>query len=483
MFVCLILLLFSGIVFAETSIIGYSQQSSATERNNARLIVKDGSGTLHVVYYDNGIYHSFSNDGAYTWSAPVLISGNGRNPAIAVGGDGELHLVYRLGCIAAYEIVHRAYSGMWSEETIVYHSPQVSVSRPALAVDSSGDLHCVWQRSGYGVTPNSEIWYSKHTESGWSAAINISNSYGASEYPTLAIGTNDNVHVFWKDSGEDISNPKMVLYREYTVGSGWDAGYSNVSNTTGNGSYSTMDPCAIVDSKNDVHLVWKDCQTGNKEIFYKKCTAGIWDETPLNLSGTNEASDTPIISVDDSDNLSVAWAEKTDGIHYDIILRKYSSSSGDWSTATNISNTIGSDSRYPNMPTVVEQDPVCIWTEGETYSYGIICLSPDNASAVDEGGVSTPSSQAILLPNHPNPFNPATEISFKLSDNAMVSLVIRDLRGRLINTLVAGRRPAGVNHAVWYGRNNKGGTVSSGVYFSCLTIDGICDVRKMTLIR
>ncbi len=483
LFVCLILLLSTGVAFADTAIVGESQRYSATERNNARLMVKDDAGTLHAVYYDNGIIHSFSNDDAQTWSFPLRITDIGRNPAIAVGSDDELHLVYKLGGTTAYDIVHRSYDGTWSEETTVYSSPQVPVSRPAMAVDSAGDLHCVWQRSGYGATPNSEVWYCKRTAGNWDAAMNVSNTYGSSEYPTLAIGADDNIHVFWKDSGENISNPKMVLYRKYTAGSGWDTGYTNVSNTLGNDSSATMDPCAAVDSMNDVHLVWKDYQPGNREIFYKKCTAGVWDETPLNLSGTAEASDTPTIGVDADDNLTVAWAEKTDGIYYEVLFREYSTTDGAWSTATNISNTAGSDSRFPNMPVDTGPGFTCIWTEGEGSPYQVVCWFKDKASGVVNPGILGSSANARLLPNHPNPFNPSTTVSFELSADAMVLLEIYDASGRLIRTLVAGWRTAGVHNTTWRARDDNGRAMGSGVYFTCLSVDGARDVRKMILLR
>jgi hypothetical protein len=479
LFVSLALILLPGVVLADTTIVGESQRSTATERNNARLVAKDGAGVLHIVYYDDGIIHSFSNDNARTWSLPQRITDIGRNPAIALGGDDELHLVYKLGGITAYDIVHRSYNGTWSEETIVYNSPQVPVSRPVPAVDSTGDLHCVWQRSGYGSTPNSEVWYRKRTAGNWGAAMNVSNTYGSSEYPTLAIGADDNVHVFWKDSGENISNPKMVLYRKYTAGSGWGPGYTNVSGTTGNGSSATMDPCAVLDSQSDIHLVWKDFQPGNREIFYKKCTDGVWDETPLNLSETDEASDTPSISVDDNDNLTVAWAEKTDGIHYDVIVREYSQASTAWSTATNISNTAGSNSRYPNVPAATGSGLICIWTEGNSYPYDIICWYDGTASPVDDIAIPSPSAKARLLPNHPNPFT----VSFELPEDAMVSLAIYGASGGLIRTLVAGWRGAGLNSTTWYGRDDQGMAIGSGVYFFCLNVGGVREVRKMVLLR
>ena len=393
--ISIFLVMSSQFVIAGTSIVGNSQQYSATERNNARLVARDGDGVLHVVYYDNGIIHAYSSDGAQTWSIPFRITDIGRNPSIAVGDDDGLNLVYKRGGTTAYEIVHRVYGGTWSEEVIVYNSPGVPVSRPSLATDSSGDLHCVWQRSGYSSTPNAEIWYSKRTSRGWGGAVNLSNTYGASEYPTLVIGADDKVHVFWKDSGEDIDNPKMVLYRKYTPGSGWDAGYTNVSDTIGNGSYATMDPCAVVDSQNDVHLVWKDYEPGNKEIFYKKCTDGVWDETPINLSETDNASDTPTLGIDDNDNLTLAWAEKADGIHYEIIVREYFPTDDSWSAAVNISNTEDTDSRFPNLPAHNDGTFICIWTEGGSALYDVVSgyddvtSAPEDATPRDISGVTS----------------------------------------------------------------------------------------------
>ena len=370
------------------NIIGESSQSSATERNNARLIVEDNNGDLHIAYYDNGIYYSFSEDAGTNWSLPIIVDATGRNPSLAVDNNNILHLVYKYGGTNAYDIVHRTYNGeIWSEYDYVYHDANFvsPVSRPVIAVDSENNLHCVWQRSGYSSVPNSEIWYNKFSiETGWETPANISNSYGASEYPTLTIDNENNIYAFWKDSGEDIGNDKMVLLRKYTVGIGWDAEYTNISNTTGNGSYATMDPCAVTDIYGNIHLVWKDSETGTREIFYKKCIDGVWDIEYTNISNSSEASAHPTISSDDEGNLHVFWAEKIGGIYYEIVYRKYNKDLEIWSEITNISNTANVESEHPNSTVRSSGYLSVIWTEGDASPFSVMYYGELLPVGIDE---------------------------------------------------------------------------------------------------
>lgn len=366
--ITLVLVMFLGInagSFAQNITIADTASSTATERNNARLIATGLDGKLHVVYYYNGIHHSFSENNGESWSEPELIDDVARNPSIAFDSDNTLHLVYKCGGITAYDIGHKTYNnGVWSETDTVFHSEMVTVSRPYMVVDSDENLHCIWQNSSGGGYTNSEVYYKKYTQgSGWdSEAVNVSQTYGASEYPTLVTDSENNVYAFWKDSGEDINNDKMVLFRKYTVGTGWDENYTNVSNTTGNGSWATMDPCAIVDSEDNIHLVWRDYQPGNYEIFYKKYTDGIWGDS-LNISNTENRSAIPGISIDHEDNLYFVWEEKTDGTYAEVFYKSFVD--GVWSDTLNISNTDNSTSFFPCIPVKAGAYLHAIWTEGD----------------------------------------------------------------------------------------------------------------------
>ncbi len=63
--------------------------------------------------------------------------------------------------------------------------------------------------------------------------------------------------------------------------------------------------------------------------------------------------------------------------------------------------------------------------------------------------------------NHPNPFNPETQIKFELPLASQVSLRIYDIRGRLVRVLLDREEvAAGFHHAAWNGRDDSGGTAS-----------------------
>lgn len=88
-----------------------------------------------------------------------------------------------------------------------------------------------------------------------------------------------------------------------------------------------------------------------------------------------------------------------------------------------------------------------------------------------------------LSQNYPNPFNPSTVIEFTLPKYQRVSLVVYDILGRIVKTLVNEERHAGQHRVSWNSTNNLGSSVSSGVYFYELKTDDMRQVRKMMLLR
>ncbi|MBN1408157.1 MAG: right-handed parallel beta-helix repeat-containing protein, partial [Calditrichaceae bacterium] len=71
----------------------------------------------------------------------------------------------------------------------------------------------------------------------------------------------------------------------------------------------------------------------------------------------------------------------------------------------------------------------------------------------------------ILEQNYPNPFNPLTTIKFHLPEDCSIYLVIYDMLGRVVRSLLSDASyPAGVHQIDWDGTNQTGNQLSSGVY-------------------
>jgi len=114
-----------------------------------------------------------------------------------------------------------------------------------------------------------------------------------------------------------------------------------------------------------------------------------------------------------------------------------------------------------------------------------------NEVAIVPTGVATGRTPTAftLAQNIPNPFNPATTLRFSVAEAGAVRLVIFDVNGRLVRTLVDGEVETGMHEVAWEGTDASGREVSSGMYLYRLTYAGRTPsdqgtvTRKMVLVR
>jgi len=83
-----------------------------------------------------------------------------------------------------------------------------------------------------------------------------------------------------------------------------------------------------------------------------------------------------------------------------------------------------------------------------------------------------------LSQNYPNPFNPVTKITYDIPKNGFVKLIVFDVLGREVQTLVNESLKPGA-----YKASFNASQYPSGVYFYRLTTDGFSETRKMLLVR
>jgi len=88
-----------------------------------------------------------------------------------------------------------------------------------------------------------------------------------------------------------------------------------------------------------------------------------------------------------------------------------------------------------------------------------------------------------LAGNLPNPFNPKTAIAYHVPHEAAVTIVVYDVSGRVVRTLVDGVVEPGRHEVVWDGRSDRGDDVGSGVYFCTMEAESFHGSHKMMLLK
>ena len=359
------------------------------------------------------------------------------------------------------------------------------------------------------------IKYSSGGEQLWVARYN--GPYWVDEAAALAIDDSDNVYVTGRSLGPPPqewdfatvkynSNGQQVWVKKYGDQSGYYANYAE---------------CIIVDKSSNVYVSGSGHMNSYSIITIKYSSSGsqIW------LRGYNSSGEPREIITDTYDNIYVAGHSYIGAIPYSTTL-KYDSS------GQQLFNV-----QYPNS----EASSIAIDLQGNFYIGGGVYLGSNvsacltikysfsgkqqwiqlysyylqprdgiSAIAVDKlgnvyvtgqswGGLSTQDdyitikysqvngiqkknkdiqTKFYLYQNYPNPFNPETKINFALPIAGKVKLVVYDILGAEVKTLVNEYRQAGY-HSVTFSSEN----LANGVYFYRIEAGDFNQVKKMVLVK
>ncbi|MCG2714925.1 MAG: cohesin domain-containing protein [Candidatus Marinimicrobia bacterium] len=88
-----------------------------------------------------------------------------------------------------------------------------------------------------------------------------------------------------------------------------------------------------------------------------------------------------------------------------------------------------------------------------------------------------------LHQNYPNPFNPITTIKYELPKESLVKIIVFDLMGKEVRTLVSQKQNAGYQTVIWDALDNYGRRVSSGYYIYMMQAESFHKTQKMILLK
>jgi hypothetical protein len=133
---------------------------------------------------------------------------------------------------------------------------------------------------------------------------------------------------------------------------------------------------------------------------------------------------------------------------------------------------------YPNYISKTGSGEYLFFVENET-EYSVYKLSDDILVGNDPEDV--PNTK-VICSNYPNPFNPTTNISFSLPEEAEIKLNIYNIQGQKVKTLTNSIYPQGYHKVVWNGWDDNDQPVSSGIYFYRLQVDDKTQATRKCLL-
>ncbi|MFC2088999.1 T9SS type A sorting domain-containing protein [Calditrichota bacterium] len=122
----------------------------------------------------------------------------------------------------------------------------------------------------------------------------------------------------------------------------------------------------------------------------------------------------------------------------------------------------------------------------ETYVYKLESVSVNGEIELQQlVKVTIPvPKEYVLFNNHPNPFNPVTNLKFQLPDQSQVSVTIYDIQGHLVKKLLNNQTyTAGEHTAQWDATDDVGQRVATGMYIYRFTAGSYQTIGKMILMK
>jgi hypothetical protein len=278
-------------------------------------ITVDSGNNLHVVWRDYApgnyeIFYTKSTDGGVSWKPKRLTwnSAHSYDPAIAADSSNNVHVVWHENAGIYYK---KSTDGgaSWSTERLTWNP--ASAWNAKVATDSNNHIHVVFCDNTPG---NTEIYFKRSTDGGstWTTK-RLTWSSGESYSPVIASDSSNNLFVAWTDNTH--GDFDVFLKRSTNGGSSWTNERLTCS------SWDATYPAITSDSSDNIHVVWGDDLPFDSEIYHTRSTDGGMNWTTKRLTWNLGDSEYPGIAVDSTDKIFVVWEDDSPG-NDEIYFRK-----------------------------------------------------------------------------------------------------------------------------------------------------------------
>jgi hypothetical protein len=287
-------------------------QSTADQCNPAIAIGSDNK--LYVVWQDNrsrtwDIYVSISSDGV-SWSAEKRVTDtndNQVNPAIAVDTSNRAYIVWQDDRNVNQDIYIAASSNGFATETVSQITSNITDQiEPAVAVDSSNTVYVVWTDARNG---SSDIYGAASNKGPWTN-VPIVNSTGNQSSPAIATESEGSIlHLLWVD---DRSGNQDIYYATSNGLPSSSLSGSSIIDDTSAANQSA--PAIITNSSLKVFACWQDQRNvatngGDTDLYFAELTSGSRTNVLVGDDSTNSSQSEPAMGIGEYGHPYLVWTD------------------------------------------------------------------------------------------------------------------------------------------------------------------------------
>ena len=297
---------------------------AARSRMRERGICRTKDKVLHCIYKNyttNQIYHAQSSDEGNTWAEDLIGEDCSEFGGIVSDSYGNLHALFTINEDFVYSLIYRKYDAAleaWEPPVVLYTDEDYISEDSTLAIDSEDNVHVAWSGTDSDYPDNNQVRYVKYTVgAGWGVILDLTTDDDVyHDMVTICLDISDNIHVAWR---EDLT---MAYYRLYSGGS-WGIAVLLTGDTVPNVR-------SGAGRNGNVYFTWinNTDKSVNMRVWNPDTGLGAPEQVFINA---NDKQDAAVVVADCHGSLYVAWCESR--ATWLIYFRKYIPGAG-WQTVT-----------------------------------------------------------------------------------------------------------------------------------------------------
>lgn len=421
-----------------------------------------GSDVVIGGMQDNGTWFTRSLDPTSWWVE--TLGGDGSYCAVADASGVEGTYLFSVQNGVIYRFTVNNSTGAWTTWTRIdptgggsymFINPFI-IDPNETSMMYVGSTNGVWRNSDYNAIP---LWNGQTTSINWDHLTNVPSSQSVS---ALAMSRSAGRVLYYGSTGGNVYR----LNNADTAPAGSGPTHLNMGPSFSAGSFVS----SIAIHPNDDQKVLLGVSNYNVvSLFYTEDGGHTWTQHEGNLGGTDGPS-IRTVAIVPFGGIDIYFVGTSTGLYSTYYL----------TGATTIWNLEAPDLMGNVVVDQLATRPADGLVVAGTHGKGVYSISIPVGSDVDDAEIPLP---ARLSQNVPNPFNPMTTISFSLPAGGRATLVVYDVAGNRVKTLVNQDLEAGDHQVIWNGSDDGGRQVATGIYLYRLDSGSVHEVKRMTLVR